>query len=100
MNKFLDVKESITRTLESNNRAISLLIAKAKSNGGFSLDIFFRIFDATVAPIIEFSAHLWAFKECPKVNQIQYNALSSSLVWVKPLLLFHSLETLTGYHFR
>ena len=44
-------------------------------NGGFSLDIFSQIFDATVTPIIEFSTYLWAFKECPKVNQIQYNAL-------------------------
>ena len=28
-----------------------------------------------VPPIIEFSAHLWAFKVHSKFNQIQYNAL-------------------------
>ena len=61
--------------MDSTNRALSLLIAKTKSNGGFPLAIFSRIFDATVTPIIEFSAHLWAFKERPKINQIQYNAL-------------------------
>ena len=69
------MEESISGSLESTNRALSLLIAKAKSNGGFSLDIFSWIFDATVTPIIEFSAHLWAFKERPRVNQVQYNAL-------------------------
>ena len=61
-------EKSISKSLESANRALSLFIAKAKSNGRFSLDIFSRIFDATVTPIIEFNAHLWAFKECPKVN--------------------------------
>ena len=72
LNEFLDMEESISRSLETTNRALSLLIAKAKSNGRFSLDISSRIFDATVTPIIEFSAHLWAFKERPKVK---YNAL-------------------------
>ena len=91
------MEESISKILDSTSRALGLLIAKTKSNGGFPLSIFSRIFDATVSPIIEFSAHLWAFKERPKVNTMH---LRSSLVWVKPLLLLHSLETLDGYHFR
>ena len=75
LNEFLDMEESISKILDSTSRALGLLIAKTKSNGGFPLSIFSRIFDATVSPIIEFSAHLWAFKERPKVNQIQYHAL-------------------------
>ena len=61
--------------MDSTNRALGLLIAKTKSSGGFPLSIFSQTFDATVSPIIEFSAHLWAFKEHPKVKQIQYHAL-------------------------
>ena len=45
--EFLDMVEAISK---STNRALSLSIA-AKSNGGFSLDIFSRIFDATFAVI-------------------------------------------------
>ena len=36
LTQFLNMEESISRSLESTNRTLSLLIAKAKSNGGFS----------------------------------------------------------------
>ena len=94
------MEESIGKILDSTSRALGLLIAKTKSNGRFPLSIFSRIFDATVSPIIEFSAHLWAFKEHHKVNQTNTMHLGFSLVLVKPLLLLHSLETLVGFHFR
>ena len=55
LTQFLNMEESISRSSESTNRALSLLIAKAKSNGGFSPLKFLML--ATVTPIIRFSAH-------------------------------------------
>lgn len=51
-----------------------------------------RNFDATITPAIEFSAHFWAFKECPNVSQIQHNALRFSSGLGKAL----SIAALTG----
>ena len=34
------MEESISKTLDSTNKALGLLIAKTKFNGGFSLSIF------------------------------------------------------------
>ena len=40
-----------------------LLGSREKAHGGFPLDIFTRIFNATVLPVIDFSAHIWAHRD-------------------------------------
>ena len=49
-------------------------MAKAEFIRGFLFSTKFLMLHLAT-PIIELSAHLWAFKEHTKVNQIQYNAL-------------------------
>ena len=75
INEFLDIEESLKKVYESASRAAGVLIAKAKAHGGFPLDIFTRIFNATVLPVIDFSAHIWAHRDRPLLNKIQYSAL-------------------------
>ena len=42
------------------------------------MDIFTRIFNATVLPVIDFSAHIWAHRDRQLLNKIQYSAFRFS----------------------
>ena len=75
LNEFLDTDESIQRVYDSANRALGVLIAKAKTAHGFPLSVFSRLFDACVTPICTYSAHIWAHRKKQPLEKIQNNAL-------------------------
>ena len=52
LNEFLDTDESIQRVYNSANRALGVLITKAKTANGFPLSVFSRLFDACVTHIL------------------------------------------------
>jgi len=69
LNEFLDADESIQKAYTCANRALGVLIAKAKAAHGFPLSVFSRLFDACVIPICTYSAHIWAHgKRQPRVK--------------------------------
>ena len=90
--EFLDMEESINRSLDSTNKTLSLLITKAKE---FSLAIFSWIFDATVT--LSSLPTCGPLKSAPGLIKFSsYNALRFFHGIGKPLLLLHSSETLDG----
>ena len=54
LNEFLDADESIQRVYDCANRALGVLIAKAKTAHGFPLSVFSCLFDACVIPICSY----------------------------------------------
>ena len=50
-NEFLDADESIQKVYTCANRALGVLIAKAKAVHGFPLSVFSHLFDACVIPL-------------------------------------------------
>ena len=84
--EFLDMEESINRSLDSTNKTLSLLITKAKE---FSLAIFSWIFDATVT--LSSLPTCRPLKSTPGLIKFSsYNALGFFHGIGKPLLLLHS----------
>jgi len=75
INEFLDADESIQKVYTCANRALGVLIAKAKAAHGFPLSVFSRLFDACVIPICTYSAHIWAHRKRQPLDKIQNNAL-------------------------
>ena len=75
LNEFLNTDESIQRVYDSANRALGVLIAKAKTAHGFPLSVFSCLFDACVTPICTYSAHIWAHRKKQPLEKIQNNAL-------------------------
>ena len=75
LNEFLDANESIQRVYDGANRALGVLIAKAKTAHGFPLSVFSRLFDACVIPVCTYSAHIWAHRKKQPLGKIQNNAL-------------------------
>ena len=47
---------------QSASRALGLLIAKCKIMGGLSYDVYTKLYDAVVWPVISHGASIWGVK--------------------------------------
>lgn len=56
LNEFLDYNLTAKIVAKSANRALGLVMAKCKTIGGVSYDVFKKLFDSLVSPIIEYGA--------------------------------------------
>jgi len=59
----------------SASRALGLLIAKSKLAGGFTFDVFTKLYDSLVCPIIDYSSSIWGFKTYSCINAVQHRAM-------------------------
>ncbi len=48
---------------KSANRVLGLLIAKCNAFGGIPHDVFTKLYDSLVSPVIEYVAPIWGHKE-------------------------------------
>ena len=58
----------------SAHRALAVLIAKSKINGGMPFRIFSKLYNSLVMPIITYGAAVWGFKEYSSINAVQNRA--------------------------
>jgi hypothetical protein len=49
-------------------------MAKCKTIGGVSYDVFKKLFDSLVSPIIEYGATIWGYKSYSYINAIHLRA--------------------------
>ncbi len=56
--EYLDKNMMAKSVAKSANRALGLLIAKCKTFGGMSHDVFTKLYDSLVALVIEYDAHI------------------------------------------
>ncbi len=61
-NEHLDKNMMAKSVAKSANRALGLLIAKCKDLGGMPHEVFTKLYDSLVAPVIEYAAAIWAIK--------------------------------------
>ena len=54
LNEFLDFNLTAKIVATSANKALGLVMAKCKPIGGVSYDVFKKVFDSLVSPIIEY----------------------------------------------
>ncbi len=56
MNEYIDKCRMVTAVAKSANHARGLLIVKHKDFGGMPQDIYRKLYDALVTPVIEYTA--------------------------------------------
>jgi hypothetical protein len=59
---------------QAAHRALGLLIAKDKTQGGMPFDCFSKLYDHLVQPIIDYGAGIWGHKSFTCINGVQYRA--------------------------
>ena len=56
---FLDFSKAAKAVAKSANRALGLIIAKAKSFGGVHYNVFYKLYESIVCPVIMYGAPIW-----------------------------------------
>ncbi len=59
---------------KSANHALGILISKHKAFGGMPQDIYRKLYDTLVTPIIEYAAAIWGQQELSCISAIQNRA--------------------------
>ncbi len=62
-NEHLDKNMMAKSFAKSANRVLGLLIAKCNAFGGIPHDVFTKLYDSLVSPVIEYVAPIWGHKE-------------------------------------
>ena len=66
----LDYKVTAQYVAKSANRALGLLIAKAKLFGGLSYKCFTKLYESMVIPIIRYGAAVWGHREFSEIDAV------------------------------
>lgn len=75
LNEYLNYIDMAKAVAKSASRALGLLIAKSKANGGFEFSIFTKLFDTLVMSVIEYGASIWGAREFTCINAIKNRAM-------------------------
>ena len=112
INEHLDLNTSIEHTACAAKKAVGILIAKSRSSGGFTFDVYFHLFQTLVLPIINYTAAIWGHQEYSCIQQIQNQtmraflgvgrvapicALQGDLGWA-PMVIYTKCEVVKLWH--
>ncbi len=75
LTELLDYNVTAKRIAQSAGRALGLLIAKYKSIGGMPFDVYTKLFDSLVWPVISYGASIWGTKSYSCINAVQNRAM-------------------------
>ena len=73
-NKHLDLKFAINELAKSASRALSALYTKFLCVGGMDYNVFCKLYESLVEPVLFYGSGLWGFSEHKKINTIQNKA--------------------------
>ena len=59
LTEFLDYSKTAKAVAKSANRALGLIIAKSKAVGGLPYDVFYKLYESIVCPVIMYGAPIW-----------------------------------------
>ncbi len=75
LNETLDYNFTAKMIAQSAGRALGLIIAKTKYLGGLPHDVFKKLFDSMVWPVIAYGAAIWGTRSYACINAIQNRAM-------------------------
>ena len=70
----LDMKFAVNELTKSASRALSALYTKFLNVGGMDYDVFCKLYESLVEPVLFYGASLWGLSEQKKVNTVQNKA--------------------------
>jgi hypothetical protein len=79
LTEHLEWNKTVSALAASASRALGLVIAKAKSFGGFPHAALLAAYNGVVRPIIEYAAEIWGYREYNCVNNIFWRACRNFL---------------------
>ena len=74
LNDTLDYDITAKYITQSATRALGLLISKFRAAGGMPFDVFTKLYDTMVWPIISYGAALWGTRDFSSTNAVQNRA--------------------------
>ena len=75
LTEFLDYEVTAKIVAQSASRALGLLIAKYKSIGGMPFNVFSKLYDNLVWPVISYGAAIWGTKSYSCISAVQNRAM-------------------------
>lgn len=70
----LDMKFAVTELAKSASRALSALYTKFLHVGGMDYDVFCKLYESLVEPVLFYGAGIWGLSEHKKINTVQNKA--------------------------
>ena len=74
LSEHLDYQITATMVAKSASRALGLLFAKFKASGGMPYQVYTKLYDTLVQPIISYGAGIWGNREFSSINSVQHKA--------------------------
>ena len=74
LDEYLSYDVTACHVAQSAHRALGLLIAKDKLQGGFDYKVFTKLYDTLVSPIIEYGPAIWGDKCFSCIEAVQHRA--------------------------
>ena len=75
LTEFLDFNITAKMVAQSAGRALGLLIAKFKSLGGMPFDVFSKLYDSLVWPVIAYGAVIWGDRAFACIDTVHNRAM-------------------------
>ena len=75
LHEHLDFTITAKSVAQSANRALGLLVARCKLIGGVPFNVFSKLYNSIVWPVISYSAPIWGTKEYTCINAVQTRAM-------------------------
>ena len=75
LKEFLDFNEMAKTVAKAASRALGLLIAKCKILGGMPFEVYSKLYDTLVWPVISYGAAVWGEKSYSCIEAIQNRAM-------------------------
>ena len=70
INEKLDYSEGIKVIADSASRSFGAIVSKCKAKGGMPLNLFSKLYDSLVWPVIDYSSSVWGCHEYNKINSL------------------------------
>lgn len=75
LDEHLDFDKTAKSVAKSAGRALGLLIAKSKCLGGMPFNVFTKLYNSLVWPVISYGAAVWGTKSHSSINAVQNRAM-------------------------
>lgn len=70
LHEHLDMSVTVEEVSKSATRALGKVISVFKASGGSSHEVFTKLFDTAVLPVILYSAGIWGLRDFSKLNKV------------------------------